>query len=144
MLIEKYERGLLFVRLFLLSFSFGTNENKHEIEIIGMKSEFVSGSIEAMNEEKDPRNLAMCFQIAQFILSRMRDCIADHIEVTLTFRQSSHFSLSCLTGLLPLGNAKDLFDVTSCYFPITFSAPKTDPYGISGDQLRQGLRSVIL
>jgi len=35
-----------------------------------------------------------------------------------------------------------LFDITFCYFPITFTPPPDDPYGISSDDLIIALRYV--
>jgi len=39
---------------------------------------------------------------------------------------------------------QDLFDVTACYFPISFTPPRNDQYAISVDELRQCLRCVKL
>ncbi|KAJ9081392.1 hypothetical protein DSO57_1015099 [Entomophthora muscae] len=38
---------------------------------------------------------------------------------------------------------EDLFDVTFCYFPITFKAPKEDPFGVSPAALKEGLKEVL-
>jgi len=35
---------------------------------------------------------------------------------------------------------QELFDVTFCYFPITFTPPKDDPYGITSEDLILSLR----
>jgi DNA repair/transcription protein MET18/MMS19 len=35
---------------------------------------------------------------------------------------------------------QDLFDIIFCYFPITFTPPPNDPYGISSEQLQMSLR----
>jgi hypothetical protein len=37
-------------------------------------------------------------------------------------------------------HTQDFFDITFCYFPITFRPPPDDPYGISADDLKQSLR----
>ena len=34
---------------------------------------------------------------------------------------------------------QDYFDITFCYFPITFRPPPNDPYGISADNLKDSL-----
>jgi hypothetical protein len=54
--------------------------------------------------------------------------------------------LRCAAALLsaPLGEAtaqlaEELFEVTACYFPITFTPPPNDKFGITADMLRQGL-----
>lgn len=36
--------------------------------------------------------------------------------------------------------AKALFNVTFCYFPISFRPPAEDPYGISAEDLKMALR----
>lgn len=35
---------------------------------------------------------------------------------------------------------QSLFDITFCYFPITFTPPPDDPYGITADDLKDSLR----
>ena len=37
-------------------------------------------------------------------------------------------------------DVQELFDVTFCYFPITFTPPKDDPYGITSEDLILSLR----
>ena len=37
---------------------------------------------------------------------------------------------------------QDYFDITFCYFPITFRPPPNDPYGISADNLKDSLQYV--
>lgn len=39
-----------------------------------------------------------------------------------------------------LTDVQSLFNITFCYFPITFRPPPNDPYGISSDDLRAALR----
>lgn len=36
-----------------------------------------------------------------------------------------------------------MFDITFCYFPITFRPPPNDPYGITSDDLKKALRSCM-
>jgi hypothetical protein len=40
-------------------------------------------------------------------------------------------------------SVSELFDVYSCYFPITFNAAKNDPYGVSGDDLKIQMRACL-
>lgn len=89
--------------------------SKYHEEIIEMKKTFVSGFTQAMDGEKDPRNLMSCFWLVRFIGNR--------------------FPSSCFDKEI----LEELFAVTSCYFPITFSPPKDDPYGITGDDLKKEL-----
>lgn len=36
-----------------------------------------------------------------------------------------------------------MFEVTFCYFPITFRPPPDDPYGITSEHLKVGLRDCL-
>jgi DNA repair/transcription protein MET18/MMS19 len=65
--------------------------------VIDMGSTFIKGFIAAMDGEKDPRNLVLCFALARFtLISFPEDQLAPNIE--------------------------ELFEITACYFPITFAA----------------------
>ncbi|KAG0260460.1 hypothetical protein DFQ27_003517 [Actinomortierella ambigua] len=78
-------------------------------------SEFVFGFIQCLDGEKDPRNLMLAFTLIKEIIQNFD--IAQHVE--------------------------DLFEVTFCYFPITFRPPPDDPYGITADHLKVGLRECL-
>lgn len=80
-----------------------------------MGPDFVLGFIQSMDGEKDPRNLLVCFQNVQEVISKLS------FEVF----------------------AEDLFEVTSCYFPIDFSPPQNDPHGITKQQLVCQLRKCL-
>ncbi|KAG0203039.1 hypothetical protein BGX28_004565 [Mortierella sp. GBA30] len=77
--------------------------------------EFVSGFVQAFDGEKDPRNLMLAFSSIKGIIREFD--IAPHIE--------------------------DLFEVTFCYFPITYSPPPDDINGISSEQLKAGLQQSL-
>lgn len=77
-----------------------------------MNNEFVFGFTQVMDGEKDPRNLMKAFTLVREIVGNFD--ISNHVE--------------------------DLFEVTFCYFPITFKPPPDDPYGISADDLKINLR----
>nr|XP_040033406.1 MMS19 nucleotide excision repair protein homolog [Gasterosteus aculeatus aculeatus] len=65
-----------------------------EAELKGLGADFVFGFVQSMDGERDPRNLLLAFQIARTIVLRGYD----------------------------LGKfTEELFEVTSCYFPIDFS-----------------------
>lgn len=72
---------------------------------------FIETYIHLTSGEKDPRNLMISFGISAVILE--------------------NFDVAKFND--------DLFDVTFCYFPITFEPPKNDPYGITSDDLRKSL-----
>ncbi|CDZ97248.1 DNA repair/transcription protein Mms19 [Phaffia rhodozyma] len=88
---------------------------KHRDALKKMGSPFVAKYCQIADGEKDPRNLLLAFSIARVIL--------------VEFEIEPH--------------AEELFDVTFCYFPITYKPPPNDPYGISSDDLRNSLRSCL-
>lgn len=49
----------------------------------------------------------------------------------------------CSSYQSSLTSHQDLFDITFCYFPITFTPPADDPYGITSDDLVVALRLVF-
>ncbi len=81
-------------------------------------SAYVYCFIQAMDGEKDPRNLVLCF-----------DLVAD-ICRTLPTRVYIRFS-------------EELFEITSCYFPITFQERKDDPHAIKRTDLVTKLNAAL-
>ncbi|KAM4624221.1 MMS19 nucleotide excision repair protein homolog [Polymixia lowei] len=87
-----------------------------EAELKSLGADFVFGFVQSMDGERDPRNLLLTFQIAKNIIQRGYD----------------------------MGKfTEELFEVTSCYFPIDFSPPPNDPHGITQDELIKALRAVL-
>ncbi|XP_061823362.1 MMS19 nucleotide excision repair protein homolog isoform X2 [Nerophis lumbriciformis] len=85
-------------------------------ELKSLGADFVFGFVQSMDGERDPRNLLLAFQIAKNIIQRGYD----------------------------LGKfTEEMFEVTSCYFPIDFSPPPNDPHGITREELIQALRDVL-
>ncbi|KAL7746494.1 hypothetical protein RI367_008144 [Sorochytrium milnesiophthora] len=80
-----------------------------------MESDLLFGFIQAMDGEKDPRNLRLAFALAVVLV------------------KSCNIEKYC----------EDLFDITFCYFPITFRPPPDDPYGITADDLKRELRQCL-
>lgn len=78
---------------------------------------FAQAFLNAMEGEKDPRNLLLCLQIARALLATLAPVFARHDALLQQY-----------------------FDVTSCYFPITFTPPPNDPYGITSEELILSLR----
>jgi len=76
------------------------------------KSEFAFAYTQLMDGEKDPRNLLMALKTARLVAANF-----------------------------PLDDAltQEIFDVVSCYFPITFTPPPNDPFNVSPDDLREEL-----
>ncbi|CAH0479348.1 unnamed protein product [Peronospora belbahrii] len=81
---------------------------------------FAQTFLSAMEGEKDPRNLLLCMQVARTLLSKLEPVF------------------TCSDVLL-----QQYFDVVSCYFPIIFTPPPNDPYGITSEVLVVSLRHVF-
>ncbi|XP_073408958.1 MMS19 nucleotide excision repair protein homolog isoform X1 [Dendrobates tinctorius] len=90
--------------------------NNREEELKSLGADFTFGFIQVMDGEKDPRNLLVAFQIVQNIITK-------------------NYSLGPFV--------EELFEVTSCYFPIDFTPPPNDPHGITREDLTLGLRAVL-
>ncbi|XP_037837905.1 MMS19 nucleotide excision repair protein homolog isoform X2 [Kryptolebias marmoratus] len=87
-----------------------------EAELKGLGADFVFGFVQSMDGERDPRNLLLAFQIAKNIVLQ-------------------GYNLGKFT--------EELFEVTSCYYPIDFTPPPNDPHGITKEELILGLRAVL-
>ncbi|KAI5102983.1 mMS19 nucleotide excision repair protein-like, partial [Silurus meridionalis] len=85
-------------------------------ELKGLGPDFVFGFVQAMDGERDPRNLLLVFQIARNIIHRGYD-------------------LNQFT--------EELFEVTSCYFPVDFTPVPNNPHGITQEDLILALRAVL-
>ncbi|KAJ6669191.1 hypothetical protein lerEdw1_008000 [Lerista edwardsae] len=90
--------------------------SSREAELKGLGADFTFGFIQVMDGEKDPRNLLVAFQIVRDIIVK---------------------------GYVLGPFAEELFEVTSCYFPIDFTPPPNDPHGIQREDLIIGLRAVL-
>ncbi|KAK0501497.1 ARM repeat-containing protein [Armillaria luteobubalina] len=88
---------------------------RHRDALKQMDKDFLAGYITLADGEKDPRNLLVAFAIARVILVEFD--ISDFVE--------------------------GFFNITFCYFPITFRPPPNDPYGISADDLKHNLRRCL-
>ncbi|XP_040848293.1 MMS19 nucleotide excision repair protein homolog isoform X3 [Ochotona curzoniae] len=87
-----------------------------EEELKGLGADFTFGFIQVMDGEKDPRNLLVAFRIVHDLISR-------------------DYSLGPFV--------EELFEVTSCYFPVDFTPPPNDPHGIQREDLILSLRAVL-
>ncbi|KAF4106984.1 MMS19 nucleotide excision repair protein homolog [Onychostoma macrolepis] len=87
-----------------------------EEELKGLGADFVFGFVQSVDGERDPRNLLLAFQVARNIIHRGYD-LGKFVE--------------------------ELFEVTSCYFPIDFSPPPNDPHGITQEELVLSLRAAL-
>ncbi|KAI0372603.1 ARM repeat-containing protein [Pilatotrama ljubarskyi] len=88
---------------------------RHRDALKSMGDEFLRGYINLAEGEKDPRNLLLAFAVDRVLLIEFD--VEKHIE--------------------------DFFNITFCYFPITFRPPPNDPYGITADDLKGALRACL-
>ncbi|KAH0836552.1 ARM repeat-containing protein [Lanmaoa asiatica] len=89
--------------------------NAYRGHLKSMGEQFLSSYAALVSGEKDPRNLLIAFKIARVILT--------------------DFDIS--------KNVENYFDITFCYYPITFRPPPNDPYGINIDDLKDSLRACL-
>ncbi|KAF8557709.1 ARM repeat-containing protein [Imleria badia] len=89
--------------------------NTYRDHLKNMGEQFLSSYAVLASGEKDPRNLLVAFKIAHVILTNFD--ISKHVET--------------------------YFDITFCYYPITFRPPPDDPYGISVDDIKDSLRACL-
>ncbi|KAJ8694930.1 hypothetical protein PTI98_007563 [Pleurotus ostreatus] len=88
---------------------------KHRKALQGLGTEFISGYVSLAEGEKDPRNLLVAFAIARVLLIEFD--VSHHVE--------------------------NFFNITFCYFPISFRPPPGDPYGITAEDLKSRLRDCL-
>lgn len=81
--------------------------------------EFVHGFVQAVDGEKDPRNLLLVFELMHRIMAS-----------STPVRDWKRY-------------AEDLFEVMTCYFPITFRHQPGDPDAVTQDQLVVALRRCL-
>ena len=90
--------------------------DQYIISIKDNELNFIKSFINAMDGEKDPRNLLLCFQIIYFILNELKSYLNDEL-------------------------LEEIYDITSCYYPITFTANKQ--INITPDLLKLHLRKCL-
>jgi len=90
-------------------------------------SVFISAVLEGIDEEKDPRNLIITYDIIYYMLRQYASKIDD----------------KATEGLIkPF--IDEIFDKISCYFPINFVPPKNDKYQINPEVLKEKLARCFL
>ncbi|KIW20921.1 hypothetical protein PV08_01500 [Exophiala spinifera] len=87
----------------------------HRKAIRDMGEESLTGIVDLVAGEKDPRNLMLIFSMLRVLM--MEWDISKHVEV--------------------------MFDSVYAYFPITFRPPPNDPYGITAQDLKDRLRDCL-
>lgn len=101
---------------------------------------FIKTFIHITSGEKDPRNLMISFELSRDILSMADDLSASAKRGPVDTK--SEKIVETYRSILRT-HATELFDVTFCYFPITFEPPKNDPYGITSLDLKLALRNSL-
>eukprot|EP00624_Nannochloropsis_granulata_P006466 evm.model.NODE_48418_length_9585_cov_11.622327.3 len=91
----------------------GEDESSSTIptSLLEMQTDFIRGLIDCGEGEKDPRCLILFLKV----ISRAQSSFPEAADALI----------------------EAVFDVTACYFPITFTPPPNDPYGITPDMLAQ-------
>jgi len=85
-------------------------------DLKGITAEFVCGFVQAVDSEKDPRNLLMCLRLAEIV--------------------AREFTLD---GSL----AEQLFEVVACYYPIDFRPPSGLTSTVTKEQLSAALLNAM-
>ncbi len=83
---------------------------------------FLRGYLALAKGEKDPRNLMLLFATDRVLL----------IDFAAELSEEANREL-----------IEQFFDITFCYFPITFRPPPDDPYGITSADLKAALRGCL-
>ncbi|PRT56188.1 MMS19 nucleotide excision repair [Wickerhamiella sorbophila] len=78
---------------------------------------FVKTYVDLASGEKDPENLMLLLSLNQKILS--------------------NYTLSS-------SEKEDIFDLSFCYFPVTFTPPKNMPYKITAEEIKEQLRQTLI
>jgi len=99
---------------------------------MSLRADFVFSFVRALDGERDPRNLVVGFQTFVKVVHNIPEFVR-FVEVQIC---------CCQDGFRPPYRAcsKELFEVVSVYFPVTFTPKPNDPYGISKETLIQNLR----
>jgi DNA repair/transcription protein MET18/MMS19 len=109
------------------------DKKSHNIDIFGSEAvclEIFTGLVVSMEGEKDPRCLVAALKLLELGIKHF-SFLFDH-------------SAGCTGGSSPSDVIiEKLFDSVACYFPITFSPPEDDPFGVTTESLIQSLDNVL-
>ena len=106
---------------------------------------FLRGYCKLAEGEKDPRNLKLAFAIDRVLLIEFDlpepPAIVEAPKPLPASDDKDDAEMAVDTiPPAPSSVVEDLFDITFCYFPINFTPPKDDPYGITSEELQIALR----
>jgi len=85
-------------------------------DLRGITAEFVCGFVQAVDSEKDPRNLLMCLRLVEIVAKKFT------LDSTL---------------------AEQLFEVVACYYPIDFSPPAGLSTTVTRENLSTALLNAV-
>lgn len=95
-------------------------------DLLKLDQTWISVYIQETDGEKDPRNLLLIFKLFPKVLKDYPASLQS-LDVNPFFTKEPPLTFSVL---------KNLFEIVSCYFPITFKGKEDDPSTITGKQLR--------
>ena len=115
------------------------DKKSHNIELFGSEAvclEIFTGLVVSMEGEKDPRCLVAALKLLELGIK--------HFSFLFDHSTGSTGNEGLIGGSLPSdGIIEKLFDSVACYFPITFSPPEDDPFGVTTESLIQSLENVF-
>jgi DNA repair/transcription protein MET18/MMS19 len=88
---------------------------------------YISAVLGGIDEEKDPRNLLITYDLLYFMLREFASNLENKAQIEL---------------IKPF--IDEIFDKISCYFPINFVPPINDKYQITPDILKEKLARCFL
>ena len=115
----------------------------HPAALVSMGDAAVSGIVTSIDGEKDPRNLILTFKLARFILVGATQMPLPGASAAGSDSVSARSGPVSFPAPLLAPYLEDIFLLSSCYFPITFTPPKHDTVGITSADLKAGLNSVL-
>ncbi|XP_040418968.1 MMS19 nucleotide excision repair protein homolog isoform X2 [Cygnus olor] len=93
------------------------------------------------------RALSMCEVLAPGLAVSVLKAIFQEVHVQSLLQLDRHTVYSIITNFMVTREegpfVEELFEVTSCYFPIDFTPPPNDPHGIQREDLILSLRAVL-
>jgi Dos2-interacting transcription regulator of RNA-Pol-II len=115
------------------------DKKSHNIDLFGSEAvclEIFTGLVVSMEGEKDPRCLVAALKSLELGIKHFSFLFDNSTESTGTPVFTGGPSPS--DGIM-----EKLFDSVACYFPITFSPPEDDPFGVTTESLIQSLENVL-
>uniref|UniRef100_A0A8U7MNU7 MMS19 nucleotide excision repair protein n=1 Tax=Corvus moneduloides TaxID=1196302 RepID=A0A8U7MNU7_CORMO len=93
------------------------------------------------------RALSMCEVLSPGLAVSVLKAIFQEVHVQSLMQLDRHTVYSIITNFMSTREegpfVEELFEVTSCYFPVDFTPPPNDPHGIQREDLILSLRAVL-